>query len=123
MSIHLIIVLLFYQHTGSIIHIPGKFVPNMIVFLSGRIPEKVRAQLVDCQQLVTTHWRLSKAVSCPGIDDAGKPSDNADSSNATDPERVIQLSEAHEDLSAPAEIDDVETRLIVLVQELKHLVM
>lgn len=127
MSLHLILVLLFHQQTGCIVHIPGKFVPNMIAFLSGRIPEKVHSQLANCQKLVSTHWRLSKTASSSDVDDAGRPSGDGGSSNATAPpedvESTSQLSEANEHSVASAVIDDVEADLSVLVQELKHLVM
>ena len=125
LCLHLVLVLLFHQQTGSMIHISGKFVPTLIQFLSSHIPDKVREQLVACQHVISKHWKLSRAASAD-VDNESQPSGDADSASATDPDETqseVQLLELQEACGETTEVDDVETELIILIQELKHLVM
>lgn len=57
MALHLIVVLLFQQETGSIVHMPGKFVPTMISFLSPFVPKREHEKLVECQRLISARWK------------------------------------------------------------------
>lgn len=69
MALHLVLVLLFYQETKSIIHIPGKFIPTMISFLHDHLSLEVYEKLVECQRLVSAQWKLQQHTSKNGDGD------------------------------------------------------
>ena len=66
MALHLILVLLFQQETGSIIHVPGKFIPTMISFLRQHLPRKEHGKLVKCQDLITSKWKAGEVSESEG---------------------------------------------------------
>ena len=63
MVLHLVVVLLFQQHTNCIIHLPGKLVPSIIAFLSNRLSESERSKLRTFQDLVMQQLKQSRAPS------------------------------------------------------------
>lgn len=63
MVLHLVVVLLFQQHTNCIIHLPGKLVPSIIAFLSSRLSETERSKLRTFQELVMLQLKQSRAPS------------------------------------------------------------
>ena len=63
MVLHLVVVLLFQQHTNCIIHLPGKLVPSVIAFLSNRLSESERSKLRTFQDLVMLQLKQSRAPS------------------------------------------------------------
>lgn len=65
MALHIIVVLLFQQKTNCIIHIPGKFVPTMIMFLSEHVPRKEHLKLVECQRLISAKWKSTSQAEEP----------------------------------------------------------
>lgn len=66
MVLHLTLILLFQRETGSIIHIPGKFIPSIILFLSHHIPKREHDKLVECQHIISAKWKskLRKETEC-----------------------------------------------------------
>ncbi len=66
MALHLILVLLFYQETKSIIHIPGKFIPTMISFLHDHLSSSVYDKVIKCQHLISAQWKLRQSTSGHG---------------------------------------------------------
>lgn len=100
MTLHLILVLLFQQKTNTIIHVPGKFVPTMISYLSDHVPKKEHGKLVECQQLISDKWKSS--ITC----EDESTTKNDDSLGST-----------------PYTTTDKETSIQTLIQELKHLVL
>lgn len=63
MALHIIVVSLFQHETGAIVHVPGKFVPTMISFLSRYLPRKEHERLVECQHLITVKWKTRQLTS------------------------------------------------------------
>lgn len=61
MALHLLLVLLFQQETGFIIHVPGKFIPTLISFLHQHLPRKEHEKLVKCQHLISAKWKARQA--------------------------------------------------------------
>lgn len=55
LTLHLTSVLLFQFSTHSMLHAPGRCVPQIIAFLSSKIPEDQHAPLVKYQGLVVKH--------------------------------------------------------------------
>ena len=107
-------VLLFYQNTSHIIHIPGKFVPNMISCLSKYVPDQVYKQLMKCQKLITSQWKAATAK----LQDLSKTGNSDDSSAST----LVEDKEGDSTSVDPSGMDDEEAELIVQLNELKHLV-
>lgn len=62
MALHLVVVILFQQHTGSIIHMPGKLVPHIISFLESQMKPEDYVKLVEYQRLVTLQWKSINAT-------------------------------------------------------------
>ena len=106
MALHIILVLLFQQKTHSIIHIPGKFIPTMILFLSDHVPKKEHSKLSECQHLISTKWKSSAKQ-----DKTEESSENTDSNNDQ-----ISGEDATDD--ATGNNDAIQT----LIQELQCLV-
>ena len=52
MSLHLVVVLLFQQHTGCMVHAPGRMVPSMVAILEKYLPEEEQKILLSFQQLI-----------------------------------------------------------------------
>ena len=84
MALHLILVLLFYDQTKCIVHIPGKFIPNMISFLHGHLSLDIYDKIVECQHLISTQWKLRQSVS------GGTPMEEAASEEKDITESSIQ---------------------------------
>ena len=80
MTLHLITVILFQQHTGQIVHIPGKLVPLVISFLAQHLDQSLFLKLAECQKLVSDQLR---SVSENSVQD-DSPSSGADHSQNTD---------------------------------------
>ena len=59
MVLHLTTVLLFQQHTGCILHVPGKLVPMVIKFLESRVSSEEYSTVIQFQKLVTAQWKAS----------------------------------------------------------------
>ncbi len=105
MALPIILVLLFQQEMNSIIHVPGKFVPTMISFLSKNMPRKEHEKLVQCQHLITAKWKT-------------KSSDDKTSSQAAS--STVQLQDKDSDLDDSTSEDDA---IDALIQDLKQLVI
>ena len=84
MALHIIVVLLFQQKTNSIIHIPGKFVPTMIMWLSEHVPKKEHLKLVECQRLISAKWKSTSQAEEP------LNSGEVGTQNGSEDETVIQ---------------------------------
>lgn len=52
MTLHLVAVLLFQQHTGCMLHAPGRMVPSIVSILEKYLPEEVQKILLSFQQLI-----------------------------------------------------------------------
>ena len=52
MALHLVIVLLFQQHTGCMLHAPGRMVPSIVAILEKYLPEEEQKILLSFQQLI-----------------------------------------------------------------------
>ena len=79
MALHLVTVVLFQQHAGCIIHMPGKLVPHVITFLESQMKPEEHSKLVQYQKLVTLQWKLtntkSSSLNVAGNDEMESPSD------------------------------------------------
>ena len=122
--LHLIVILLFHQKTGSIVHIPGKFVPSMISFLASHVPDQIHKQLLNCQRLIASRWKTATMVSFNTETDIPtdekevlSPANNEKSSTSSHSSHIDEYLK----LTSPA--DDIEAELDVLLTELKHVVM
>ena len=52
MALHLVVVLLFQQHTGCMLHAPGRMVPSIVTILEKYLPEEEQKILLSFQQLI-----------------------------------------------------------------------
>lgn len=62
MMLHLIVVILFQQHTGCIVHIPGKLVPQVLSLLAVKLDSKDEEKLFECQRLISLHLRSQSST-------------------------------------------------------------
>lgn len=111
MALHLILVLLFQQETGAIVHVPGKFIPTLISFLCQHLPRKEHEKLVECQHLITVKWKSRQLTSNAKI--RTPESGCAASDGASDGGKV------HATAEESSEDDTIEA----LIQDLKQLVL
>jgi hypothetical protein len=85
MALHIILVLLFQQEIGAMIHIPGKFIPTMVSFLGQHLPKKEHENLVECQRLITAKWKArqpSEPEAEAGEEDESGETDEGDAIEA-----------------------------------------
>ena len=52
MVLHLVVVLLFQQHTGCMLHAPGRMVPSIVAILEKYLSEEEQTILLSFQQLI-----------------------------------------------------------------------
>jgi len=116
-SLHLIVVLLFYKNTSHIVHIPGKFVPNMISALFNYVPDQVYKQLLKCQKLITLQWKAATVESQDSTE-----TDISSNSEVLIAATPVEDKECESVSADPSVMDDNEAELILLINELKHLV-
>lgn len=102
MALHIILVLLFQQETGAIIHIPGKFIPTMISFLCQHLPRKEHEKLVRCQHLITAKWRTRLTP---------------------DSEETQRSETRHASSITAADVSSEDDEIDTLIQDLKQLVI
>jgi len=93
MILHLVVVILFQQHTNCMIHAPGKLVPSVVSFLAERVSESEESKLVQYQQLVMLQLKLASKSS-------GAPTTEVDSKTANDSVES-KLSDAGQEPQAP----------------------
>lgn len=60
MTLHLVAVLLFQQHTGLVLHVTGRLVPLVVSFLSAHMSPGGHAQLTRYQELVVRQLRTQE---------------------------------------------------------------
>ena len=120
MALHVIVVLLFQQGTGSIIHIPGKFIPTLISFLAQLIPKKEHEKLVQCQQLISSQWKSKHSVSI-----SSEESNKEELSTAVNTMKQDNDAEAEGsiDTASVSEVYDVDPATYELIRDLKQLVV
>ena len=82
MMLHLITVILFQQHTGCIVHIPGKLVSQVLAFLAERLELKDYEKLSECQRLVAQLLRSQSAAMVKGSE--GSSDDTSNTSKSTE---------------------------------------
>lgn len=61
LALHAAVLILAQSVTGTAIHASGKFVPQIITFLDGKIPDQTRDLLNQMANLVISHVKLSKS--------------------------------------------------------------
>lgn len=59
MVLHLTAVILFQQHTGCIVHVPGKLVPIVVKFLESRLDADKYFVISRFQHIVANKWKAS----------------------------------------------------------------
>ena len=52
MALHLVVVLLFQQHTNCMLHAPGRMVPAIVTILEKYLPEEEQKILLSFQKLI-----------------------------------------------------------------------
>lgn len=114
MALHIILVLLFQQKTNCILHIPGKFIPTLISFLSDHVPSKEHMKLAKCQRLISAKWKLSLTH-------------DSEVSKASEPNVIAETEDTDEDshetiADSTQSSDDSEAAIQALIQELQCLV-
>lgn len=110
MALHLTAVLLFQQHTGSIIHVPGKLVPLVIKFLEPHVDPDKYSLVTRFQQLVTVRWKASAG---------GKPSSQETAEDVA--EGSCDQTESSE--SSAVALVNTDQEFKNLMEELKRLVI
>ncbi len=70
MCLHLISVIMFQQHTSTIVHIPGKLVPLVTTYLAKHLDTKTHSKLTECQKMVSDRLRsVGEGADNDGEDD------------------------------------------------------
>lgn len=111
MALHLTSVLLFQQHTGCCIHVPGKLVPIVINFLESQMSTERYSIVTQFQKLVTLQWRAS-AKSKSHEDQGAEGSSAGEIAHADSTSDEPQFS-----------TEDIDEQLRVLIGQLKGLVI
>ena len=111
MALHLTSVLLFQQHTGCIIHVPGKLVPIVINFLESPMSTEDYSVITQFQKLVTSQWKASAR---------SKSSTNEEAESRPSIETSKSTTDEHKD-APPAK--DIDEQLKTLIGGLKGLVI
>ena len=119
MVLHLTAVLLFQQHTGCIIHVPGKLVPLIINFLESRISSEEHSVVTQFQKLVTLQWKAS-GRSKPTSEITGA---EANPSNLHTTEISENVEVGNKEVFTPVTSADVDLQLEDLIGKLKGLVI
>ena len=115
MALHLTSVLLFQQHTGCSIHVPGKLVPIVINFLESQMSTENYSIITQFQKLVTLQWKTSAKSRPSRHEDQG-----AEGSSAGETAHADSTSDdANSHLSA----EDINEQLRMLIGQLKGLVI
>ena len=113
MALHLTSVLLFQQHTGCCIHVPGKLVPIVINFLEAQMSSEHYSIITQFQKLVILQWKVS-AKSKPSIDE-----DQGAEAIGSSAAQYRADSTSDDQLSA----EDIDEKLRGLIGQLKGLVI
>lgn len=116
MALHLTSVLLFQQHTGCCIHVPGKLVPIVINFLEAQMSSEHYSVLTEFQKLVILQWKTSAKSKLSSDEDQGA---EAIGSSAGEVAQCHADSTSDDQLSAK----DIDEQLRGLIGQLKGLVM
>lgn len=91
MILHLVVVILFQQHTNCMLHAPGKLVPHITSFLSGRVNTSYYSKLIQYQHLVMLQLKLASKSSA--IPSTGVNSQASNSSVETNSSSLMQISQ------------------------------
>ena len=116
MALHLTSVLLFQQHTGCCIHVPGKLVPIVINFLEAQMSSEHYSILTEFQKLVILQWKTSAKSKLSSDEDQGA---EAIGSSAGEVVQCHADSTLDDQLSAK----DIDEQLRGLIGQLKGLVI
>lgn len=109
MILHLASVILFQQHTGCIVHVPGKLVPFIINHLESFMSTEQYSILARFQKLATLKWKASTR---------NKHLEDQEVEVESSPEATA--SEHKDTLHLPENADE---QLITLIEQLKVLVV
>ena len=122
MVLHLAAVLLFQQHTGCIIHVPGKFIPLIINFLKWRVSSEEHSIVTEFQRLVTLQWKASGRNKPSTSETTGEISAEASPNlHSTEPSEDVEV--GGKQVFAPVSSADVDQQLKDLIGKLKGLVI
>ena len=115
MALHIISVLLFHRETSCIIHLPGKFIPTMISFLSSSLSKEEHGKLLECQHLISAKWKAKQLTSDKTGDINEETGQGSQMSESTPPDNSTAA------LSEPL----AESELVIngLIKDLKQLVV
>ena len=115
MALHLTSVLLFQQHTGCSIHVPGKLVPIVINFLESQMSTEHYSIITQFQKLVTLQWKASAKSRPSRHEDQG-----AEGSSAGE---TAHADSTVDDASSQLSAEDINEQLRILIGQLKGLVI
>ncbi|XP_036105120.1 E3 UFM1-protein ligase 1 isoform X2 [Molossus molossus] len=96
--LHLTSVLLFQSSTHSMLHAPGRCVPQIIAFLHSKIPEDQHTLLVKFQGLVVKHLVNQNKKIGQGEDPLINERDNEEDNTSTTRKELQELSSSIKDL-------------------------
>jgi hypothetical protein len=113
MALHLTSVLLFQQHTGCCIHVPGKLIPIVINFLESQMSAEHYSIITHFQKLVTLQWKASAK---------SKPSTHEDQGAEALGSSVGEIAHADSTSDDTCPAEDIDAQLKVLIGQLKALV-
>lgn len=98
LTLHLTAVLLFQASTHSMLHAPGRCVPQIIAFLSSRIPEDQHTLLVKYQGLVVKQLVSQNKKTGQGDDPLSDKADNEQEVTSATRKELQELSSSVKDL-------------------------
>ena len=114
MALHLTSVLLFQQHTGCCIHVPGKLVPIVINFLEAQMSSEHFSIITKFQKLVILQWKAKS-----------KPSTDEDQGAEAIGSSAGEVAQCHADSTSDDQLSakDIDEQLRGLIGQLKGLVI
>jgi len=123
MTLHLVVVLLFQQHTGCMLHAPGRMVPSIVSILEKYLPEEEQKILLSFQQLIIkyiTAVRNEEETAKLSSDTLNSESQksNADSKTADTGDTKDEEENKEENVENTAKVEEPDSDPAVLLSKL-----
>ena len=117
MSLHLVAVLLFQQHTNCMVHAPGRMVPSIVAILEKYLPEEEQKILLSFQQLI-----IKYITALRNKEETKLNSEPQNSNTDSKPEGTENDEEYEEDetVESTAEVERTDNDPAVLLSKLNN---
>lgn len=123
MALHLVAVLLFQQHTGCMLHAPGRMVPSIVAILEKYLPEEEQKILLSFQQLIikyiTAVRNMEEVKSSSSTLDSEPQESNTDSKiSESDDTKDKEESKEEGNVESTAETEQTDNDITGLLSKL-----